>query len=160
MDVNVWWVDLKSSIMIKNTDVKHTHTHTTTQYLQARLKRAQGGFVSLWKGPRKMFSDKLFTIPQSLLGRVLHHTVWHITPSLSPSLFAPDSASLFPSLTHTITHSLFSSGLALSLFLSLSLSPSLSCYLVLSSLTFTFLYSTAQSHAPREEPSSWASCRW
>lgn len=39
------------------------------------------GFVGLCKRPRKMFSDKLFSIPQSLLGRALYHAAWCITRS-------------------------------------------------------------------------------
>lgn len=68
-----WSVSHKSAKYIfTSTHIIHTYT---VYYLQPSLKRAQGGFVGLWKGPRKMFSDKLFTIPQSLLGRVLHRAV-------------------------------------------------------------------------------------
>ena len=113
-----------------------TLTHTV-HYLQPWLKRAQGGFVSLWKGPRKMFSDKLFTIPQSLLGRVLHRAAWRITHPPSLPLSPPVSPS---SLLPIITHSLFQCALfPLCVFLSLSLSLCLSL----------FVFCDAGSHAPQ-----------
>lgn len=90
----------------------HTYTERVHYIWLPPLKRAQGGFVGLWKGPRKMFSDKLFTVPQSLLGRVLHRTVWRITPSsLCLSLCLSLSLSLCcppPSLSHSFNVPFFS----------------------------------------------------
>lgn len=80
------------------TNTNNTLTHLV-HCLPPCLKRAQGGFVGLWKRPRKMFSDKLFTILQSLLGRVLHRTAWRITPS--PCLFSSLPSPLF--LHHSLT---------------------------------------------------------
>lgn len=61
-----------------------------------RFCRSVAGFVGLCKRPRKMFSDKLFRIPQSLLGRASYHAAWCITRSrcLFPSL--PVSPPSFP----------------------------------------------------------------
>ena len=154
----VWECEPSVSIYVR----KHTHytrTHTV-HYSQPCLKRAQGGFVGLWKGPRKMFSDKLFTIPQSLLGRVLHRAVWRITPSpslsLSLSLFLSLSLSLSLSLClallfPSITHSLFQCALSVCVSV-LSLSPF--------SLSHFFVFCDTGPHAPREGPSSRPSCRW
>lgn len=42
-----------------------TFTQCVSKHPPFDLQTAQGGFGSLCKRPRKMFSDKLFTIPQS-----------------------------------------------------------------------------------------------
>lgn len=68
-----------------------------------------GGFVGLCKRPRKMFSDKLFRIPQSLLGRASYHAAWCITRSrcLFPSLCL--SHPCFSSISQSLfQHALFS----------------------------------------------------
>lgn len=51
-----------------------------------RICGSVGEFVGLCKRPRKMFSDKLFRIPQSLLGRASSHA-HPLFPSISQSLF-------------------------------------------------------------------------
>lgn len=72
-----------------------------------RICGSVGGFVGLCKRPRKMFSDKLFRIPQSLLGRASYHAAWCITrsrclfPSLSLSL--PVLPPLFLHLSITLS---------------------------------------------------------
>lgn len=67
-----------------------------------RICGSVGGFVGLCKRPRKMFSDKLFRIPQSLLGRASYHAAWCITRSrcLFPSLYL--SYRLFSSISQSL----------------------------------------------------------
>lgn len=105
-----------------------------------RICGSVGGFVGLCKRPRKMFSDKLFSIPQSLLGRALHHAAWCITRSRC----------LFPSLYLSHTHPLF---------LHLSITLSACPFSLSSSLALTFsIFCYGEIHTPRDGPSSWASC--
>lgn len=129
----------KSAYMFTNT--RNTQTDTVHS-LPPGLKRAQGGFVGLCKRPRKMFSDKLFTIPQSLLGRVLHRAATHYALHLHCVSFArsPSRPPLF--LHHSLT---------------LPVCPFL-CSVLLSRSLF-FVFCDTRPHAPREGPSSQASCR-
>lgn len=104
-----------------------------------RICGSVGGFVGLCKRPRKMFSDKLFRVPQSLLGRASYHAAWCITRSqcLFPSLYL-SRPPLFLHLSITLS--------ACPFFPSVSL------------LALTFLSCNAELHTPWDGPSSWASC--
>lgn len=87
----------------------HTHAHTCvcTLHCPSPAYRELGvGFVGAWKRPRKMFSDKLFTVPfgQSVAWRrvtprdALHLLLSLLLPASSPFLFLSP-----PSLIHSFT---------------------------------------------------------
>lgn len=125
---------------------KHTHnTHSPSTLSPAPAERELR--EDLWVRGKDQEKCFLINYSKSLLGRVLHRTVWRITPSLSLSLSLPVSSSFFRS---SITHSLSQCALILSV-------P-----LFCSSVPHFFVFCNAGPHAPREGPSSWASasCRW
>lgn len=130
---------LHASVLLMNL---HSHRELPPRPIDSsgRICRSVGGFVGLCKRPRKMFSDKLFSIPQSLLGRALHHAAWCITHSrcLFASLYLSHPL-LFPSISQSLfQHALFAS---------------------VSSLARTFSVScNTELHTPRDGPASWASC--